>query len=205
MSNINPFKVYEKLHAEHPLNLDELELDTIKNDKEWSKEDEVKAAILTIVKNPAAIIDPNLFANVALALFGIPPDFEEYEIVLPEILNSAVALIEKIYQDKGIYPVFSDDIKGFIAVSCLEEGLWFLENSLEQFQDYLNSISEFVYGTKIDEVEVAKCEELWKQYQNSNIDIIPENDNDEFQIKYNKFIKDFTKNYDGLYYKKKEV
>lgn len=185
---INPFKIYKELNEKYS-DLKSMELETISSPT-WNSEDETKAAILTIVKNPNVLIDPNLFAVTALASFGIPPDFEEFQIVLPEVINSFIELVETVTNKPA---TFSDDIKGYISVSCLEEGLWFLENRLKQFQEYLQTISEHVNGVRITNDDVAECEKLWNSYGKLPIEHIPEKDNEHFQVVYNAYIKNFTK------------
>lgn len=190
---INPFDIYRRLRASE-IPIAELELETIKS-KEWGKEDECKAAILTIAKNPDKIlIDPNLFSQVSLALFGIEPDFEEYEILTSELIEPTLELIKLISSENNIpFNQMTNDLLGYLAVCCIEEGLYFLENNLIVVQQNLIDTARIAYNVNIKQKDLDECKALWEKYKDSKLEDIPDSDANEHQILINRVNKEYTR------------
>lgn len=187
----NPFETYKKLKTE-VIPLIDMELETIKNDS-WGEEDESKAAILTIVKNSDKLLtDPILFSQVALGLFGIAPDFEEYEVLTSEVIEPTLELIKKISSDNKLsFTQMTDDLLGYLAVCLIEEGIYFVENNIKILQSKIKEVSKLVYAVDIPEKDLTNCEKLWEKYKDSKIDDIPNNTADEQQILINKINKEY--------------
>lgn len=178
----NPFKIYRALNALN-MPLVDLELATIVDpNKDMTDENEAQASILAIIKNPETIfIDPIFFSQISLGVFGMKPSFEDFEFLSSEITNAVLVLLKEIYKDQKL-PIkdFSDDVANYIATCCLDEGIFFLENELKQFQKNLLDISITVNNHKIPNSDIKKCQEKWNLVKDkeissiSNVDYIDE-------------------------------
>jgi hypothetical protein len=190
---VNPFKIYREL-KKSTIPIKDLELTSITDSNNWKDEDESKAAILALVKNPVVLQnDPVFFSQMVLGLFGIKPSFEDYEFLSSELTNSGLAVIKEIYNDLGT-PLkrFGDDIAGYISVCCLEEGLFFLENELKEFQERLLTTSVLVNSHTIPDSDITKCEELWEATKDKKMESVKDTNYIEHQILINMINKHYT-------------
>lgn len=190
---INPFQIYRHLVAGN-IPIKDLELATITNKDNWKDEDESKAAILAIVKNPMVLQnDPIFFSQMILGLFGIKPSFEDFEFLSSELTNTGLAVIKEIYRDLKIpLKPFSDDIAGYISVCCLEEGLFFLENELKEFQERLLITSQLINNNTIPDSDITKCEDLWAATKDKKLELVKDTNYIEHQIMINMINKYYT-------------
>lgn len=190
---VNPFKIYRHLNA-LGIPLKDMELSTVTDSKNWKDEDESKAAILAIVKNPIVLQnDPNFFSQMILGLFGIKPSFEDFEFLSSELANTGLAVIKEIYKDNSIpLKSFNDDVAGYISICCLEEGLFFLENELKEFQERLLISSPLVNNHTIPDSDITKCEKLWAKEKDKKLELVKDTNYIEHQIMINMINKHYT-------------
>jgi hypothetical protein len=189
----NPFEIYKEIKLSTPFKLQDLELATlIPNSNTWGEVEECKAAILTVIKNNNILVDPILFSNVCVGLFGTIVDFEELEIPEIETINATLDFIMYVSKDNNIaYTQMSEDLKSYIAVCCLEEGLFFLENHLRVIQETANNIAKISYNN-INLSDLDACKKLWAETKNSNLDTPKGETIIEHQVLFNKVIKFYT-------------
>ena len=189
----NPYKIYRYLKAEHGP-LEDIELATVTNKDNWSSEDESKAAILAVVKNPIILQDdPVFFSQIILGLFGMQPSIDDFEFLSSELSNTGIAVIKEIFSEHNIpLKPFSDDIAGYISVCCLEEGLFFLENELKEFQERLLTSSPMVNNVNIPDSDITKCEKLWESVKDKKLESIKDTNYIEHQVMINMINKHYT-------------
>jgi len=170
----------------------ELELDTIVNGEEWSSDHEVMASILSF-KNPEIFVDPNLFAQVCLGLSNIAPDFLEFEFPTPEMIGLFFRTYEEI---KKCFPevkeqLIDEDVRQFIGVCCAEDGMFFLEETLKEFQSNLEDVLKECYNVNIPKEDITKCKLLWVKYYKTPLDEVPEDTTELIQVKKNYVIRNY--------------
>ena len=174
--------------------MDGLEFSTLLEDKDLNITtdehlSEMAAAILALYNNKDVTQDHILFGQIALGLASIPPDFNEFELPTPELINITLETMK--YMDKE-FPEFSLDVKHYIGVSCYESGLFFVKNNLEIFQIPILKVFKELAGDNIDQKELDHCEKLWDKFKDSNMEGVPDLDHLTTQIKQNIFIKRYT-------------
>lgn len=195
---INPLNYLMNLKRDFAsTKLENLELETVIGKQEWSKDFEVYAAILVLVKRYKEVfIDPILFSQICLALIGIAPDFEEYEFPSPEAMNVFFEFLKRAGEFHHPFkelPPISDDLKYFIAFNIADDGICFVENELKPFQDDVIHVLANVFGSHIGKEYLDTCEKRWKELKNKKLEEIPEDNDVDMQIKNNIFIKNYTK------------
>lgn len=190
---VNPFEIYRRMRA-GGIPLLELELSTVIS-PEWTEEDESKAAILAIVKNPdKTLVDPIFFTQVALGILGIKPDFEEYESITSDIIEPALELIKLISVENEIsFLQMTDDLSGFLAVCLIEEGFYFVENNCVVIQPKLIETAKGAYNVTIPEKDLKECKKLWESSQTQLLDTLPDETSNEHQVLLNRINKDYLK------------
>lgn len=197
MKICRPISILKKLKVDFSnISLSELELETFLHDNsEWTAEHECVAAILTCIRNTEQVLtDPILFSQIALGLIGIAPDFMEFEFIDPEVANVAIEFIDKMqlyHPTKTIEP--SNDLKAYIGCTCAENGLFFLKNSLERFQEETLIVFKESFNNDIPLSDIEECEKLWTEYKDKKLEDIPEDSNNLLQIKNNILIREYTK------------
>lgn len=190
---VNPFEIYRRMRA-GGISLLELELSTVIS-PDWTEEDESKAAILAIVKNPdKTLVDPIFFTQVALGILGIKPDFEEYESITSDIIEPALELIKLISVENEIsFLQMTDDLSGFLAVCLIEEGFYFLENNCIVIQPKLIETAKGAYNVTVSDKDLKECKTLWESSQTQSLDVLPDETPNEHQVLLNRINKDYLK------------
>lgn len=173
----------------------ELEIETITADKEWEKDHDMFAAILTILRNPETFTDPIIFSQVVLAINGVPPDFMEFEFSTPEMVSLFFATCDYLETKVNGFKSqeLDDDIKSYIAVCCAEDALYYLKNGLEVCQDTLREVLTDVYNVQLNDDDLTECDKLWKEYFNFPTEGVPEDNPELIQVKRNFVIRDYIK------------
>lgn len=177
--------------------LKDLELETLLNDREWDRDIEYDAAILALFKNPyLASKDPHVFSQICLVLSGITPDFLEYEYVYPEMIALTLAFIKRL-ENSGDhtyrFPQFEDDIKYFIAMSCIEEGIFIVKNELKEFQKEILELLKEVYGNPLTFEELNDFDKLWAKQGGEKSNSISEKSFLDVQLKKNLLNQEYVK------------
>lgn len=190
---VNPFEIYRRMRA-GGISLLELELTTVIS-PDWTEEDESKAAILAIVKNPdKTLVDPIFFTQVALGILGIKPDFEEYESITSDIIEPALELIKLISVENEIsFLQMTDDLSGFLAVCLIEEGFYFVENNCIVIQPKLIETAKGAYNVTVPEKDLKECKTLWESSQTQSLDALSDETPNEHQVLLNRINKDYLK------------